>query len=382
MTTRENWFENVVLVTGRDVKSDMGFSIGHVFKGIARTVQKRTSQISAKLHSIPVVGPPLDFSFRFSTNAELISAAAKIAQGKNVKASLYDALKERVKITKEVAPFAMAAVGAPVGNGAEGVIANGNALSKGPVIGDATVQAVANDLPVEGRKIFQDTIVSFTTGKEADNPIVQKAVNLSKAVLAGKQNGNDFDGIIASLSDAAKKGVQVGISLGVAKKIQGSERSGIKDSQDNYYKDGMIEKEKNPIVKLVAQELHYKPDVYKGYIKTLGFLKYKGNPASVTAMREALPNNEKLGFDVAASLKIGMLGKPQSNESTPRKRVGFYLAQGSKGMPTAKRKQVIASVTSPEITVGIRAGLKDEKPSIWKRIINFVLGKDAIQQAT
>lgn len=390
------WMKNVVMVSGREFgdRSTFGWDpIGGTIRSVKRAgrtvggalLKGKKTAISV-VNKIPLVGKPLAAGTELMAGAIGIQleTAARIANGDRIDKAAYNTLKSRVKAVKTAAPFAAAILGGTgLGSGAEAAIATGNAASKGIAIGPDVLTAARHELGnKEAIAAFDQTYNVLVNNAPVSNKAIGSAVALTKTVMGGKANGSALNSLLSGLSSEQQKGVKAGLSLGTGKILQQNTRKLV--SSDGFMTTllavGKGEIEKDPVTKLAAVELRHKPEIQKGFLKGLGFLAHRATPAALDAARSALTPAERAGFDIAGSIRIGQLVKPQASGESPAKKLGIYLAEGTKGMKPEVRKNILQSVKQPAMLEGVRKGLAEEKGLIEK-FIDWLVGRDQFKAA-
>jgi hypothetical protein len=388
------WLTNVVLASGKPYcePTDVGFDLNpvHAIKKVGKTIgkvaRKVRGTVAGSLKRIPAVGPTLSAAWNLNPigSALLVTdTVGKVSEGQRVDKAAYGALKERVKDIKTVLPLATTLIGMPsVGAGAEGAVAAGNAISKTFPIGKPVLDAVRGELgkAPEAVKAFDTAYAMFQGLPTADNPTIKNAVAIAKSTIGGK-SGAAFDSTIATLTPDQKKGVKSAVSLCTAQMVQKSTRDQTKNALPAFFKIGNLHKEKDPVLKLAHQELRHKPDVQKGFAVALGILTHKANPTAIIAARDALEPEERKGFDIASSIRVGQLARPLPTGTKPREKLGYYLSKGSEGLKPEARKQILQSVKNPEMLKGVRKGLHENDTNWFHKVVEFFLGKTAIEKA-
>jgi hypothetical protein len=389
-----DWLTNVVLAAGKPYQepTDVGFDLNpinavkKVGKAIGRTVRKASKTVRGTLEKIPVAGPTLSAAWSLNpvgSAALVVGTAGKIAEGERIDKAAYGALKSRVKDVKTVLPLASALIGMPsVGAGAEGAIAAGNAISKTMPLGKPALDAVRSELGKNSEALaaFDISMAMFEGRPTSDNAAIKKAVGIAGETLKGK-SGAAFDAALAPLNSNQKRGVKSAVAFYTAQKVQQGTRTGVKDSLNIFQLLGARQKEKDPVLKLAHQELRFKPESQKGFSTALGLLMHKANPTAVVAARDALTPEQRKGFDMGASIRVGQLSAPLGPDTTPREKLGYYLTRGTEGLKPEARKQIIQSVRDPVMVRGVRKGLNEENKSILDKVIEFIFGKTAIDKA-
>jgi len=393
-----DWMKNVVAVSGREFCEERSTFGWDPIGGIVRTV-KRTGKAIGKAvkggkrtainvaEKIPIVGKPLAAGTELMTGAIgiQIETAARIASGERVDKAAYNTLKSRVKAAKTAAPYAAAIIGGGgVGTGAEGPIAAGNAASKGLPIGPEVLKAARHELvSPEAISAFDQTYNALVNKAPVSNPKIGQAVELTKNVVSGKANGSRLDSILLGLSSEQQKGVKSGLAFGTGKNLQSATRKMVTSPSfmTNLMNKGRTEIEKDPVTKLAAVELRHRPEVQKGFLKGVGFLAHKANPAALDAARSALNAEERAGFDVAGSIRVGQITRQLPAKLAPAEKLGTYLAAGTAGMKPDARKNILQSVKDPKMIAGVRKELQNNPHGIIERFFNWLLGKDELKAA-
>ncbi len=392
-----DWLVNVVAAAGKPYSepTDIGFSLNPVkavkgtVRSIARVGRKVQKTTSKALKKIPVMGPTLDAAWSMGPIGgalTIASMAGRVANGDRIDRVAYDALKKRVKDVKTVLPLATMIIGAgggpPIAPGAEGVVAAGNAISKAMPIAKPALDAVRAELgkkSPDALKAF-DLTLTVLNGSATTATIpapIKEAGKILSATLAGKPAGN-LDAAIAGLPTVQKNGVKTALTFYTAQKVQGSTRDNTVTTLPTFVKIGNIQIGKDAVLKLAEQELRHKPEVQKGFSAAVGVLAHKANPTAVIAARDAMTPEQRKGFDIGASVRVGQLAAPLKPEIKPREKLGFYLAKGSEGLKPEARKQILQSVQDPTMVKGVRMALTEEHKGIFERIVEFFLGAKTV----
>lgn len=394
--SHQDWLSNVVLAAGKPYAepTDIGFSLnpGKAIAGIGRSARRVLKKVhkttTGALKKIPVVGAPLTAVWNLTpigATYKVVDLAGKICDGERIDKAVYESFKNHVKDIRTVAPYVLAIVGTPaLGAGAEALFAGANALAKGMQVAKPVVDGVRQELGKSpaALKAFDTTVGVFdgVASLGSVDPGITKAVGIMKGTMEGKA-GTGLDAVLAAMPKDEAKGVKTALTMLATRKIQEGTRKASALSVPMFFKAGNLAKEKDSVLKLAHQELRHKPEVQKGFNVAVGLLSYKANPTAIIAARDALEPEQRKGFDIGSSIRVGQLSQPLPPSTPPREKLGYYLTKGSEGLKPEARKQILQSVKDPVMVKGVRKGLKESDKTLWQHIVEFVMGKSAIEKA-
>ena len=113
---------------------------------------------------------------------------------------------------------------------------------------------------------------------------------------------------------------------------------------------------------------------HTGFQVGTGAMRYQMNVNQVMTVRNGLSEEDKSGFDLACSLRIGQVANPPPYEvSDAHAEVGYYVTQGVQGgYPAQKQAQIEACMQDPTVAVGVQTAMKNiaiARASWWTRLL-------------
>jgi len=246
---------------------------------------KAISDVGHAISSIPVVG---DLAHIVGEAAVApLNLAKNIATGERLDHALVGALKDQVKIVKDVAPYAQTVVSLVpgIGTGVAAAIGAGAALAEGKSIDEAAKAAIRGAIP--GGPIAAagfDAAMKVASGENVAKAAIESARNLVP------------DG-------PARKAFDIGVSVATGEKIQNALAKGLV---------GIAPEGLQAVLAAGQQALSSTPglaeaiksvapgDATRGFQMAAGLLGHEGmNEKALTAVRSQLPAAVRQGFDAA-----------------------------------------------------------------------------------
>jgi hypothetical protein len=98
----------------------------------------------------------------------------------------------------------------------------------------------------------------------------------------------------------------------------------------------------------------------RGFDLASGLLGQHSHLFDVVHLRQALSPQDKLGFDMASSLRVGLVAHPPPKGLSPTAHAGHAMTMGMQGMKVAANKQIImiAIKKSPSAAIGAAQAVK------------------------
>jgi hypothetical protein len=218
--------------------------------------------------------------------------ADSIASGQRLDHALVGALKDQLKIIKDVAPYAQMVVSLVpgLGTGVAMALGTGIALAEGKSITEATKAAIRSALP--------------------GGPLVQAGFDAALKVAAGENIGKvALEGVRSQLPAEAQKAFDIGLAVVTGEKIQTALANGLASIAPGQLKNIVAAGEKaiattaglSDAIKIVGSN-----EAVQGFKVATGLLSQKGiNEKALSAARNALPAEVRQGFDAALKTQVG-----------------------------------------------------------------------------
>lgn len=360
-------------------------------KGV-RSVAKVTGSVAKGLGHVPVVGGGLKGVYNLTFNAPFKTANA-IASGQRLDKVALNTIKEHVRDVKDVAPYAQMVISVVpgVGQGISGAIGAGLALASGQPVTEAIAAGVRSALP--GGPVAQ---AAFDVGKAAisGKPIsaialqalplnpqqksaLGKAMAAANAIASGKPvSAAAIDAAIAVLPSEARKGIQTGMALSEAQRLQANAAKSI-DSKAlaSLAKIGASVVKGNPVLSAGVQIV--KSAQHQGFAIATGMMQHKLTPNNVTSVRAKLKPEDKKGFDLAMAVNVGGLTTKAPARMPPREKFGYLAVKGSADASKSIKSAIAATLKTDNSTkngavVAIETG---GNLGFWKRLYFALTGK-------
>lgn len=275
----------------------------HTVNNVVKHAGKAVDKVGKAVGSIPIVGKPLKAGLTMSPIVASGGIVTKVLHGENIAKTVIDSAKGQIAATREVAPYvAMVASFVPgVGSGVAAAIAAGTALADGRPITDAVIAGLKNAAP--GGALGK-AVLGMALDVSHGNSISASAMNAALAQLpantqtiaraaiaaAGGKNVREavLQAVRANLPDTAKKALDIGLAVGVARNIQ--------SHVINELVKGKLPS--LPVPKEFAKLIPHEPSAAAGFKKALSLAQHSGLTAhALVAARAALPKAEQTGFD-------------------------------------------------------------------------------------
>lgn len=379
------FLKNIVRSAGRGIKKGArGVSRG--VKGSVRVVARQTNQASKSLGKVPVVGKGLKGAFDLTLNNKL-QVARNVSNGVRIDKVAMRGLKQHVRSVKEVGPYARMVISTVpgVGSGVNAAIGAGLALAEGQPITKAMQEAIKGALPGGiAAKIAFDVGVSAISGK-AISPSALKALPISdreKNLLAvGLKDVSKISqgkkGNLAAVNRAldflpadARKGLEIGVAVSEAKRLQAAAPSAVKKSTLRSLQKTGTKRLKTSKMLGSARSLLKNAHARRSYAVGLGLMTKQVKPIHVTAIRKRLGTKGQKGFDLAVSTHIGLVknaGKTPT-KMEPKARLGYYATAGLAGASKSVKANVIKPIAATTTTrPGAEVAIKKSK-GFWTRV--------------
>lgn len=269
-----------------------GAAITNLVKGAAQTaVDAAGIPITiASVGKIPVLGDIVNIVGEAAVAPYKLAAA--VASGERLDHALVGALKDQLKIVKDVAPYAQTVVSMMpgIGSGVAAALGTGIALAEGQNITAALKSGVRNAIP--------------------GGPLVQAGFDAALKVASGENVGKvALEEVRSQLSPQAQKAFDVGLAVVTGEKIQTALANGLASLAPAQIQT-LVAAGKSALtstpgladaIKSVAAG-----DATKGFQIAAGLLSSAGmNEKALTAARNGLPASVRQGFDAALKTQEG-----------------------------------------------------------------------------
>jgi hypothetical protein len=212
--------------------------------------------------------------------------ADSIASGQRLDHALVGALKDQLKIIKDVAPYAQMVVSVipGLGTGVAMAVGAGMALAEGQSITEATKAAIRSALP--------------------GGPLVQAGFDAALKVAAGENIGKvALEGVRSQLPAEAQKAFDIGLAVATGEKLQTALAKGLASIGTGQLKEIVASGQKaiSSIPSLSNALKSVTPGAAtQGFQIAAGLLSHAGvGEKALAAARNALPADVRAGFDVA-----------------------------------------------------------------------------------
>lgn len=381
---------------GRGLKK-AGKGIGKVAKGAVKeagkgikTVGKAGRTVGRGLGKVPVVGGGLKGVFDLTVNRPF-QIADKVARGQRLDKVALNTLKEQVQAARAVAPYAQTVISLvpAVGPGVSAGLGAGLALASGKPISAALIEGAKTALPGGAlAKSAFDVGKAVAEGKRVDKAVLaglpidanaKRALEMGLDVTARVVRGENVGDALIKQADTALKivpasalnGLNVGIALGEAKRLQSIAINTVRPEALNSLKRGGTNIIKQSPVLASASKVLTSQASRAGYSVGVAVMQHtKPQPFHIAAIRARMNPQQKTGFDMALAARIGMAKKPAPRGLTPAQQLGYYTTRGVIG--SSKAPAIIKAVESnPEVKSGLKVAVI-EKPGLWGRIKKWV----------
>ncbi len=328
----------------------------------------------------------------------LAVAAFHVAAG-GVKAAVSGQKFDFVDAAKQSASGALQTLGLPptatqalaAGVDAAGRIAHGEPLDKALTSGAISALPLppqaqsalheATDLSIElakGRPVDQALLarVNATVGMLPIDPAakaqIQNAVKAGKSLAQGQPLGKSLgialhtavaDSLVGHGLRGAPKhvtdAVKTGLATGTAVVHQAHNSTQLKQVQNRLVEGGIqIAK----AVPALAEARKMAGPGVRGFDHALGLVSHGITPFDLLHARDHHTGADKAGFDLALSVKNGLVGHPIPKNLSPAAIAGHAIVHGSSGMHSESQQVIVKTVTAhPSASVGAKVAVANMK---------------------
>lgn len=354
-------------------------------KGLVKGVNTVTKTVG----QVPVVGGALKGTF--TVIASPIKLTGNIANGRRLDRAVLDNFKDQLGAAKDLAPYAQTVLSVVPGLGtaASGAIGAGIALAQGQPITAALIAGVKGALPggpaakaifdaaqsvAEGKPIDQVALSSIPGLTDMQQKSVAEALRISKDVANGKKvDPKTFANVINHLPPETQKALSVGVALGHGANLQKTVVKNV--SLEDVKGFGSLGKklaEKNPVIKAGLSSLSNNK-LKTGFSVGVGLTANKLQPIQLIAARNKLPPEQKKGFDLAVSTRIGMVERkiPKSLK-TPEEKFGYLATAGISGASVKNKTAMVKTIIkNPAAKKGAALAVKriQDNAPWWKKLL-------------
>jgi hypothetical protein len=303
-------------------------------------------------------------------------------------------LKDNLKDTKAVAPYAQTVVSfvPGVGQGIAGAIGAGLALANGQNITAALAEGVKGSLPggpiavsafsvgqaaMQGKKITNIALAAIPGMTDQQRTALASGLNAANDIAHGKRVDHALvDAALKNVPPEAQKALQIGLAIGHGQNLQKVVKGQVMNFSLGKIADlGKKVTGTNPVLSAGASMIKTDPSLQSGFHIGVGVVSApKKLPAAILAgIRKQLSSAEKKGFDMAVSAHKGITAEfaPPSLTS-PREKFGYYLTHGLTGLSKGNKAAVMKTIASDNST---RAGatvainqIATKRKGLWQRI--------------
>lgn len=269
-----------------------------------------------------------------------------------------------------------------------GGIAHGNPLDK--AVSDAAIQALPLSDPVKKAMKEASTLsLDLAHGKKIDAALTARfsaiasvlpATNpLHDSIKTGldttrKVHGKNEDIMLAALQSGladtlvsmgaqplpadAQKAVKAGVGLGSGVVYQAHRQTHITLATGKLTESGIQLSKTSPLF-AEARKLAAAKNATKGFDVATGLLQQQVGVGDIAHARNGLDVTQKIGFDIACSVRVGAVANPKPPTLSPAAHAGNAIALGMQSYVPERKAAIMATVqTSPSATVGATVAVK------------------------
>lgn len=371
--------------------SHIGHFLSHAVSSAGKEIGHVTHATMGLVGKIPIVGAPVHTVFSavyHATMAPLSNTVNAVIHGKNIGKAALDTLHAEVQSVKDVAPYAQMVVGLVpgIGTGVSAALGAGLALANGQRIDKAlmagaiealpggalahaaasaavaSVQAAASGHPIDV-KSAAGTLLNSLPIPPAAKASLAAGAHAAGTLASGKQvQVPSIQQALAALPPAARKAYQAGLALGTASIVQGHKIAELDSAAvRNKLAEAGITISKS--VPALGEARKLAGAGVKGFDLGLGLLGQRATLFDIQHVRQSLTGADATGFDLAASVKIGLVSHPVSATLSPAAQAGHAIALGAQGMAD---QHAVASLVGKNPSAVVGANSAASKIAIQK----------------
>lgn len=354
---------------------------GSVVKGTAKGVRS----VGRVVGKVPVVGKGLKGAFDLTAAAPFM-VADDIVKGKGLNTVALNAIKRNVSSVRATAPYAqmVLSVVPGVGQGVSGAIGAGLALANGQPVSEAIAAAVKGSLPggplaqsafdvgkaaIQGKPIADAALAALPI-PASQRTVFKQGLGALKDVADGKRVDQLLLRRLESLPPDVAKGLNLGVAIGEAQKLQGIAPKIVKPAVlTNLNKVGAAFIRKNPMLSAGGGLLNATQK--QGMAVAVGLMNTKPSPIQVSAIRTRMTGEQRAGFDIGVSARLGASRAKAVKD--PKAKFAAAVTFGVQNQKPANRtallKRVVKDDTTKKAASKVVKTLKQEQQSWWRRLL-------------
>lgn len=161
-----------------------------------------------------------------------------------------------------------------------------------------------------------------------------------------------------SLPADAQKGIKAGAALGAGKVFQSVRGPAVLKVTGKLIESGVQLAKASPVI-AEARKLASTQGATQGFDHATGLLQQQVGLHDITVVRNALPANQKIGFDMAVAVRVGAVANPKPPTTSPAAHAGNAIALGMQSYEPDKKAAIMSTVQSnPSAAVGATVAVK------------------------
>lgn len=293
---------------------------------------------------------------------------------------------------------ASSALGLPVAakNALVAGVATIGAIAKGAPLDKAMTDAAVNSLPLsaDAKKAMTDgsqLAIDLAKGKKIDaaltsrvngiiarlpatNPLhiaLKTGLETARKAPPGQQEKTLAAAVHSGIGDAlvsmgaqslpadAQKGIKAGAALGAGKVFQSIRGPAVLKVTGKLIESGVQLSKASPVI-AEARKLATTQGATQGFDHATGLLQQQVGLHDISVVRNALPANQKIGFDMAVAVRVGAVANPKPATTSPAAHAGNAIALGMQSYDPNKKAAIMSTVqTNPSAAVGATVAVKE-----------------------
>ena len=157
----------------------------------------------------------------------------------------------------------------------------------------------------------------------------------------------------------AQKGLKAGIAMGSGITYQGRRHVQLGKITGKLTESGIQLAKSSPLFDAARKLAHGKGGT-QGFDHATGLLQQQVGAFDIATVRDKLTPPNKLGFDMALSVRIGAVANPKPKALTPAAHAGHAMTLGMQSYEPAKKAVIMKTIESnPSATVGALVAVKE-----------------------
>jgi hypothetical protein len=161
------------------------------------------------------------------------------------------------------------------------------------------------------------------------------------------------------LPDEAKRGIRAGVGLGSGLYYQGQRQTHLNKVTGKLTESGIQLSKTSPLFG-AARKLASSKGATQGFDHATGLLQQQVGAGDIAHVRDTLNPTQKIGFDMALSVRVGAVANPKPATLSPEAHAGNAISLGMQSYVPDRKAVIMQTVQSnPSATVGATVAVKE-----------------------